>query len=173
MKVINFDYGYFTLLRRMLVKQIYNYFKEVNGKDLVGDTTTIERMLDSMQKENRVIFLVVNEDETFLYGFAILFVNTQYDMLAPTLCIEYMYIEPEFRSTKAITMLYNTVADTGVINNMNGIGYTYANSANVKNSKRYKGEIIGYITHFDYTLVKEKTEKVKNYLQRKKNEVKK
>lgn len=127
--------------REELIYLFCDYFAEMHGEDFVGNEVVANKMLQDMYLQNKSIYYVQNDDNRII-GFIVVYINDQYGMTTPTIVNDYMYVMPEYRSGKAVMMLYAMIGTICEENNMDCISSTFVQSANTKNNVLVGGEPI-------------------------------
>lgn len=148
-----------------LSKMYVEYFKEMHEDIFIGTEDNANLLVDNLIKDSKLVYMLYDGNKSV--GFITLFSNNQYGMTKPVLCLEYMYIRKEYRSTNAVLILFALVGDVAIKNDMDCIGTTFNTSANVGNNEILKGQIIAGVTHFKLEDVKTVTNRLIKFIDKK------
>lgn len=140
-----------------------DYFREVHKEDYLQPAPNqLLRIVREMVMSGKSLYLLLDKDIPI--GFSLIFVNAQYGLTTPVVFVDYMYIEPEKRSGKAVLMLYTMVGmiceDTGY----EAYGCTFTSSSNVRNNELAGGEVIAKVTQFPMDKIKSTLDRYKKRL---------
>lgn len=138
MKLETFNH---VIHREELIDLFIKYFKEVHGDDYIGSRVKCNRMLQEMLTQNKTIYYIENTDGRMV-GFLVMYINDQYGMTTPTVVNDYMYVLPEFRSGKAVMLLYAMIGIVCEDVGMDCVSSTFVQSANTSNNILVGGEPI-------------------------------
>jgi len=117
------------------------YFREMHGDDYIGSRLICNRMLQEMSKQNKTIYYVLDNEHRPI-GFIVVYVNDQYGMTTPTVVNDYMYVLPEYRSGKAVMLLYTMIGMICEDLELDCVSSTFTTSANTTNNVLVGGEPI-------------------------------
>lgn len=115
-----------------LISLFEEYFKEVHGDEYVGNYRLINKMLYDMFIYGKSIYYVEKDGEVI--GFIVVYINDQYGMTVPVIVTEYMYVKPEYRSGRAVMLLYAMIGIVCEDYGYNCVSTTFITSANTKNN---------------------------------------
>lgn len=115
-----------------LAPLVDEYFTEVNPQDKVGGIEEAKAMLRNMLKSNVYIYILV--DKTEIIGYVTLYVDNQHGMVEKYLVVDYMYIKPSRRSSKATAMLFATTGHVSLSLGLDIVASTLSGSSNIDNA---------------------------------------
>ena len=117
---------------------LYDYFKERHDSILCGDSTIATIMVNKLLELNNYIYFVQDDNQNIL-GFVTMSVNDQFGMVTPHLVIDYMYIKPEFRGSRATALLFGVIGHVADTMEMDVLGTTFITSSNIRNAEIVNG----------------------------------
>jgi len=162
MKLVTYNYSYKQQLSLLLL----DYFNELHGDEVVGDVTTAGNMIKELINSNHSIYLLLDDNQESshndIIGFIIVYINDQYGMTKPIIVNEYMYIEPNYRSGRAILYLYTMLGIICDDYQCDGVGTTYSISSNINNNKKLGGIPIATTYRFPLKRVQQITKRYKD-----------
>lgn len=117
-----------------LATLIHLYFLETNTQDYIGTINKAKEMIEQLLL-TKSIYLLIDSSNSKLIGFIITYKDNQYGMLKDYIVNEYMFVSPEYRSTKAIAYLYFMLGHIAKDYNCDVLGTTYLSSSNINNNR--------------------------------------
>ena len=113
MKVVGYDDRY----RLTLSDMMYDYFKEIHGKKLLGNKVTVEGVIRKLEEEKSIYLLLDNDNIPI--GFMVAHLGDEYGMIEEYVVCEVAYIKPDSRSSMATFYIAYALAE--ICNNL-GMG---------------------------------------------------
>lgn len=143
--------------RKEMMFLIIDYFKERHD-DYCGSSSKAISVLDYWA-ESRMLYIVV-DDKGMAVGFVVMYINDQFRMVAPKLVVDYMYVLPEFRRTRATQWLYVTIGKVAIELGLDCLGTTIiGNASNESNVELVGGKTIATINLMTRDSFKDKYKK--------------
>lgn len=143
--------------RKEMMFLIIDYFKERHD-DYCGSSSKAISVLDYWA-ESRMLYIVV-DDKGMTVGFVVMYINDQFRMVAPKLVVDYMYVLPEFRRTRATQWLYVTIGKVAMELGLDCLGTTIiGNASNESNVELVGGKTIATINLMTRDSFKDKYKK--------------
>jgi len=132
---------------------INDYFLERHPDQYIGDSDKISEMLELFEPaiSGFIVLSVDIHDE--IKSFMVISENTQYDLVDPTLYVEYMYISKKYRSGAEVAMLYAALANMAKKLNMEITSATLTGSSNIKNAETSGAEEYCRMYKFDTNVI--------------------
>lgn len=118
--------------RKELQYLIIDYYKECHPDDYKGSSDKALSVVDYWNS-NYFLYLVL-DDSGDAIGFLTMSCNDQLTMVKPYLVVDYMYILPKFRGTRAAQWLFVTIGKAAYELGMDVIGTTLEGSSNNGNA---------------------------------------
>lgn len=129
--------------RKEMMFLIIDYFKE-RHEDYCGSRCKAISVLDYWT-ESRMLYIVV-DDKGMAVGFVVMYINDQFQMVEPKLVVDYMYVLPEFRRTRATQWLFVTIGKVAMDLGLDCLGTTIIGTAsNESNVELVGGKTIATI----------------------------
>lgn len=122
---------------------ILDYYREAHKDIYRGSLEKADNVVDAWVSYYYLYLLISDEDDVI--GFLVMSTNNQYNMVDTLLIVDYMYIKPEFRSSKAVQWLFLTIGKVANDLGMDVLGTTLAGSSNNHNAELTGGETIATI----------------------------
>lgn len=129
--------------RQQLSCLIVDYYKEAH-KDIYKGSLDKARDVVSYWELNYFVYLVLDDNEDAI-GFLVMSCNDQLTMVKPCLVVDYMYIVPNHRGSRATQWLFITIGKVANELGMDVIGSTLAGSSNNSNCELVGGETIATV----------------------------
>lgn len=143
--------------RKEMMFLIIDYFKERHD-DYCGSSSKAISVLDYWA-ESRMLYIVV-DDKGMAVGFVVMYINDQFRMVEPKLVVDYMYVLPEFRRTRATQWLYVTIGKVAMELGLDCLGTTIiGNASNESNVELVGGKTIATINLMTRDRFKDKYKK--------------
>jgi hypothetical protein len=101
-------------------------------------------MIKTMVDSGHIIYYLEQDDETII-GFVTMSINNQYNMVKPHLVVDYMYIDPKHRGTKATALLFGLIGHVADTMGMDVIGTTFVTSGNIRNASIVGGKEVAVV----------------------------
>lgn len=151
MKLISYEYSHKQLLGKMLT----DYFNEMEG----GCVGSVNAAITTMLNNNRHIYLLFKGNKAI--GFIVMYVNNQYGLTTPTAVNEYMYLEPEHRTSVASKYLLLQAFDYCSNMDMDLYGTTYLTSHNIHNMEVLGAKPIAEVFKIDLSTMNNKLKQLR------------
>lgn len=129
--------------RKELQYLIIDYYKECHEHDYKGSSDKALAVVDYWE-HNYFLYLVL-DDAGVAIGFLVMSFNDQLAMTKPYLVVDYMYVLPKFRGTRATQWLFLTVGKVANELGMDVLGTTLAGSSNNHNSEMMNCDTIATV----------------------------
>ena len=143
--------------RKELQYLIIDYFKERHD-DYCGSSSKAMSVLDYWSSDRMLYFVV--DDKGKAIGFLVLYINDQFQMVEPKLVVDYMYVLPEFRRTRATQWLYATIGKVAMDLGLDCLGTTIIGTAsNESNVELVGGKTIATVNLMTRDSFKDKYKK--------------
>ena len=147
-------------VRQQLQLLMYKYFNEMEG----GCIGSCSDGLETMLKANRHIYVCYKDKE--MVGFMVYYVNDQYGMTPPTAVNEYMYIEPNHRSSLVSKAILKHTCHYCNELSMDIYGTTYLTSSNINNIDRLGGTPVATVYKIPLEILQTKLRKINEKIER-------
>lgn len=147
-----------------LATLIHLYFLETHTQDYIGDINKAKKMIDELLLNKSIYVLVDSSSNSSLVGFIITYINDQYGMTKAVVVNEYMYIKPEYRSSRAIAYLYFMLGTIAKDYNYDVLGTTFLSSSNTRNNELVGAVPIATVYKFPIETIDTKYNKYKKRL---------
>lgn len=118
--------------RKELQYLIIDYYKECHEHDYKGSSDKALAVVDYWE-HNYFLYLVLDANDDAI-GFLTMSVNDQLSMTKPYLVVDYMYILPAYRGSRATQWLFITIGKVAYELGMDVIGTTLSGSSNNGNA---------------------------------------
>lgn len=141
-----------------LAELIHLYFLETNTQEYIGNINTAKEMIKQLLLQ-KSIYLLLDDSNSKVIGFIVTYLDSQYNMLKQYIVNEYMFVLPEYRSTKAVAYLYYMIGIIARDYNCDVIGTTYCTSSNTSNNQLVGGVTVANVFKIPLEQINKRYEK--------------
>lgn len=141
-----------------LAELIHLYFLETNTQEYIGNINTAKEMIKQLLLQ-KSIYLLLDDSNSKVIGFIVTYLDSQYNMLKQYIVNEYMFVLPEYRSTKAVAYMYYMVGTIARDYNCDVIGTTYCTSSNTSNNQLVGGVTVANVFKIPLEQINKRYEK--------------